>query len=249
MKMTFISFDIDGTLTKPGGGSPGLFRRAFNMLYGPIPKNFHNNNHTFGNHFLNIDSCVQIMKMNGFEPNQDAFNKLQKKCEELFSIDAQKIIDERKRINNSKNLLTKQKQNADHSVLLPGVEKSLEILNSKPNLVLGVTSSNYESIGWKKIELANLSRFFPDKIGGFGLEDNKNMALLKALEKAKKERKISHFDKLFHVGDTIGDAESALAVGFTPIIVKTGGQKTNFPKESIIFENMEDPKFVELLIQ
>lgn len=217
---TFVSFDIDGTLIPLGGGCPGLFKRALLELFGSAAEEIISKS---PRKFIDIPTCEKIMIRAGIQSNQKAFDDLQRKCEEIFLKETEK----------------------HHSASLRGVENALQFLSSKNNVVIGIASNNYESIGWSKIEQANLARFFPDKIGGFGLIDKKSELIQMALNKAKQLKNIEKFDKCFHVGDTLKDAQSALEIGFTPIVVKTGNE-TDFPKNYHVFNQLDDPGFLNI---
>lgn len=213
---TFVSFDIDGTLVALEhcckGGTSVLYR-AFSELFGPV---IHKSNDKMGSCFLDLANINEMMEFYGFPANKENHKKLQDRVEEMSF----------HKMNSYKHPC-------------PGVEKLLQTLVATPNVTIGVSTANYSGLAWKKIQASNLMKYFPDRIGGFGLFYDKKEALIDALKMAEDVKK-TKFGRKIHIGDTYGDVEAALAAGFIPIVVKTGTEiKERIPKDIAVFQDLE----------
>eukprot|EP00871_Galdieria_phlegrea_P000809 jgi/Galph1/1729/GphlegSOOS_G418.1 len=104
--------------------------------------------------------------------------------------------------------------------VLPGVEPLLQSLQQQPNTHLGVVSGNLETIGWNKLELAGLKKYF--STGAFGNDHIlRGELILLAIQRWKTQYGENQVEA-FHIGDTIEDLEAAKYAGVKGIGVATG---------------------------
>lgn len=212
-----ITFDIDGTLIKFGGESrkhPEAFISAFNKFCGL-------NIDVFPEDFLGVktdgwtDSHLisALLAKANFSTDSDTLKRVQALAEaEYFAI-----------VGPNFNLV-------------PNAVEFLASLTRIPNVTMSIASGNFESIAWKKLELAGLSSFFQrENGGGFG-ELHDRTELLQQAESCCK----GPFTHKIHIGDTIADAEAAHACGFTSVIVTTGRRKEGFPEYSHVFPTLPE---------
>jgi hypothetical protein len=61
----------------------------------------------------------------------------------------------------------------------------LEILKKERHVVCGIASGNFAGIGWRKLELAGIAKFFGERIGGFGGNEVRRDALVAARRMAE----------------------------------------------------------------
>lgn len=210
---TFITFDIDGTLTQiscHAKGKQTTFVKAFQSLWGEIPKAEH-----LKSGFLELSTIENLMKKYGVKPNAENFKKLEKRYE-FFS----------------------KKHFLNPPPVSPGIKKILAELRKMPQVTFGVATGNYEHSAWRKLEQTGLINFFPDKIGGFGLYHHKKEALLTALKQAE-DLKHQKFERKIHVGDMNDDVKAAKEANFISVVVKTGKERGPFPGASMILPNLE----------
>lgn len=215
-KKILVTFDIDGTLIAFGGSSrnhPESFSKAFSSHYGKIG---------YPEAFLGY----KIDGKTDFQVTKEMLQKL----EVDSSYESIKSMQEE--IERNYFSYTNDPPN-----VLPGVEKLLNSLCNCENVVIGIASGNFPEIGWKKLEITNLLKYFPDKICGMGDFPTRIDALNDARERAEIMLK-QKFDICFHVGDTLTDASSAHSAGFYPIVVNTGRHKyTEFDFDALVIDN------------
>ena len=198
----FISFDIDGTLIKFGGASknhPIAFSQAFSEILEPIglPEQFLGKNVDGKTDFWLTKEIVRKITQ-----NEDI---------SLVQKIKQRISDIYEEFDQPPNLV-------------PGAERLLSKLSSMENVTLGISSGNFESIGWRKLQITNLLPYFPNRICGMGDFDTRIEALNDSREHAVQATG-SDFDCYIHVGDTYNDVESARKAGYFPIAVNSGRVK------------------------
>lgn len=101
-----------------------------------------------------------------------------------------------------------------------GVREVLEKLKAR-GAALGLVTGNLSRIGWKKLELAELSGYF--SVGGFA-EDGRTRARLArvAAQRAIKAGLIAKTSRISLIGDHANDVAAAKANGFQAIAVATG---------------------------
>jgi phosphoglycolate phosphatase-like HAD superfamily hydrolase len=103
-------------------------------------------------------------------------------------------------------------------VMMPGVEEILAYLQGK-GAALGLATGNLESIGWLKIEVLGLRRWFA--FGGFSDRfDVRSHMIAHAMEEA--HRHAGPQATVCVVGDTPADISAARANGLPTIAVATG---------------------------
>ena len=121
-----------------------------------------------------------------------------------------------------------------------GVERVLKVLSEMDNVTIGVASGNLPGIAWKKLENAGLLKYFPDRIGGFGVVVDRQTAVRRAREIAE-EKTGRKFDVVVHVGDTCADIEAALANNERAVAVRTGLKKNLvYPEPCLVLNNLEE---------
>jgi phosphoglycolate phosphatase-like HAD superfamily hydrolase len=102
--------------------------------------------------------------------------------------------------------------------IMPGVEEALTHL-AKAGKCLGVATGNLESIGWLKLELAGLRKWF--RFGGFSDAHEQRAAMIAAAAEAARSL-VGGNASLVVVGDTPSDIAAAHANHIPVIAVATG---------------------------
>jgi phosphoglycolate phosphatase-like HAD superfamily hydrolase len=102
--------------------------------------------------------------------------------------------------------------------IMPGVEETLAHL-AKVGKCLGVATGNLESIGWLKLELAGLRKWF--RFGGFSDAHEQRTAMIAAAAEAARSF-VGGNASLIVVGDTPTDIAAAHANHIPVIAVATG---------------------------
>ncbi len=102
--------------------------------------------------------------------------------------------------------------------VMPGVLDALEHL-ARAHKCLGVATGNLEAIGWLKLELAALRRWF--RFGGFSDAHEQRADMIAAAAQAAREHAGGHASVIV-VGDTKADIEAARANALPVIAVATG---------------------------
>jgi phosphoglycolate phosphatase len=101
-----------------------------------------------------------------------------------------------------------------------GVEQVLAELH-KRGVALGLVTGNFSAIGWKKLELAGLRRYF--STGAFAEDGTTRASLAKiSLERALKAGLLADRYRVSLIGDHTNDIGAAKANGFQSIGVATG---------------------------
>jgi phosphoglycolate phosphatase len=102
--------------------------------------------------------------------------------------------------------------------IMPGVEETLTHL-AEAGKCLGVATGNLESIGWLKLELAGLRKWF--RFGGFSDAHEQRAAMIAAAAEAARSL-VGGNASLVVVGDTPSDIAAAHANHIPVIAVATG---------------------------
>lgn len=102
----------------------------------------------------------------------------------------------------------------------PGVRRLLARLHRK-GAVLGLVTGNLTRIGWKKLERADLARYFHFGVFAEMAPTRAGMVRL-AIRQAERRRWINGRSPRFLVGDTPNDVEAGRANGLETIAVATG---------------------------
>jgi phosphoglycolate phosphatase-like HAD superfamily hydrolase len=102
--------------------------------------------------------------------------------------------------------------------IMPGVEEALAHL-ANAGKCLGVATGNLESIGWLKLELAGLRKWF--RFGGFSDAHEQRAAMIAAAGEAARAF-AGGKASLVVVGDTPSDIDAARANNIPVIAVATG---------------------------
>jgi phosphoglycolate phosphatase-like HAD superfamily hydrolase len=102
----------------------------------------------------------------------------------------------------------------------PGVTELLRELKNR-EAVLGLVTGNLSQIGWKKMELAGLRKYF--SFGAFAEDASTRTELAKVAAKQAAEADLAEPDsRISLVGDHPNDIDAAKANGFQAIGVATG---------------------------
>lgn len=202
--LTYISFDIDGTMIAKGQAITEhhqAFVHAVSTLFGPcdIPR-------VFLGHPVNgwMDQAIlaEMIEKCGAQATPENLQKAVLETEDAYLRTARTTPE-----------------------VLPGVEHLLQTLSELPNVVIGIASGNLPRLCWKKLELAGIAKYFPDRVGGYGTSASRADAILRGKDEAgrlfgKKVKRVIHF------GDTPDDIEAAHAAGAKAIAVLTGFSTT-----------------------
>ena len=217
-KRVLVTFDIDGTMIGFCGCSlnhPKSFITAFKELFGVDASNYREFFTEPMDGWMDERIAQWMLKKIGVE-SEENMRTFQNRVEELFLESTNEKID-----------------------VLPGVRRVLETLSRMDNVSIGVASGNYPKIGWRKLELAEISEFFEKRIFAFGDHFTRSEAL-KSAETLAEEKQGFKFDVKIHVGDTTIDVQAAKEVGFIPVFVKTGNTEAEVPKDCYVLESLED---------
>ena len=110
---------------------------------------------------------------------------------------------------------------------LPGVKKLLTLI-CKQKILTGIVTGNIELAGKNILTATNLDKFFSPKINSYG--DNityRHQIVAKAVNNAKKLKKINNQTKIFIFGDMPADIESAKKFNYTSIAVIKNSNNSN----------------------
>ncbi len=102
----------------------------------------------------------------------------------------------------------------------PGTRLLLARLRRR-GAVLGLVTGNLKRIGWKKLERADLARYFQYGIFA-GMAPTRTAMVKVALRHAERRAWINGFSRCVLVGDTPNDVEAGQAHGLETIAVATG---------------------------
>jgi len=92
---------------------------------------------------------------------------------------------------------------------------------ARKGAVIGLVTGNLSGIGWKKLELAGLKRYF--SLGAFAEDGTTRTRLARiAWQRAQKAGLITRGDPVTLIGDHMNDVEAAKANGFRAIAVASG---------------------------
>lgn len=141
-------------------------------------------------------------------------------------------------------------QHEGKGVLLKGVKKILERLKSQ-SIPIGLLTGNVESIGWNKLERANIRDYF--SFGGFGSLAYRRVDLI-PIAKAEAERVLKRsisLKDLFLVGDSPLDIACAKFWGIKAVAVAQGKfsqKELSIAGADLVLGSLEDnKKFFEFI--
>lgn len=215
---TYVSFDIDGTLVLGHNALKehhGAFQRAVSEMFGecgmPIP---------FLGHpvdgWMDMKIIEAMIKKLGVEYTPEQLQKCLSLSEDYYCAAA-----------------------TQKSEVLPGIEHLLQVLSEMPNVEIGIASGNLPRIAWHKLELSGIAKYFKNKLGGFGVVENRNEAV-KASRKNAEEFHHTTFKTHIHVGDTPSDITAGQYAGAIPVAVRTGLTNwESFPQPCHEFKNLD----------
>lgn len=201
IKKKLILFDIDGTLIK--GDHPA----AMDSMPQAIKKVFKIEKITFDYSAFHGGTDKGIMmaiaQKHGVRKQhlKDKINQLAQARYEYFSLNVTQDYQDRE---------------------LSGARNLLDILSKNKQIVLGLLTGNFEKVGWHKLKLTGLKKYF--QFGVFGdLAANRvdlaRQVFIHAKKKLKKEFKPQ---EILIIGDTPRDVECAKAIGARVVAVTTG---------------------------
>jgi len=130
--------------------------------------------------------------------------------------------------------------------ILAGAKEILETLQKDKRIILGVLTGNFEKIGWHKLKLVGLNKYF--KFGIFGdIAQNRNELAKNVFRLSKKNLNLNlKPDQIIIIGDTPRDVECAKYIGAKVIAVTTGVyKKKDLGKADLIVSSLEDKKIIQ----
>lgn len=205
---TLVTFDVDGTLSVFGGYSayhPISFQQAFSERYRPIP----------------LPEKFLEKPFDGKTDYWIAREMTKKLNPDYTEEELHETID---LIIVRYNEISKESP-----TLVPYAHELLSKLSEMENVTIAIGSGNIPEVGWRKLELLGLLKYFPTRLCGMGRFDTRLECLLDAKKNAE-EKLNKKFTRCIHIGDTLNDITSAEAAGFIPILTHTGRQ---IPQEEL----------------
>jgi len=109
---------------------------------------------------------------------------------------------------------------AENYQVLPGVRQTLELLQARPDVVIGLATGNVEAGARAKLERADLYRYFP--VGGFGSDSEDRAELVRIGIRRARELLGDPRAKALVIGDTPRDVKAAQAASAESVAVATG---------------------------
>ncbi|EME32650.1 hypothetical protein Gasu2_42850 [Galdieria sulphuraria] len=203
-KRILVTFDIDGTLLKGGKNANTGHKRSIEWAVSQV---------------WGIQTSVEGVKHGGLTDPiiiQNMLLQCGKTEQEIWQ-----------KMNLAVQLATehfeKTYSDSETVTVLPGVRTLLESLKQR-GVYLAVVSGNLETIGWKKIERAQLKPFF--MTGAFGSDHICRGELILLAKQRIMQQCGSTGDEIpwevYHVGDTLEDMEAAQYAQVKGIGVLTG---------------------------
>ena len=194
--LTFVLFDIDGTLVSlDGAGSRSLNQAMEDLL-------------DVKNGFRDIDFAgktdLQIIR-EGLAPL-----KLADRYDLVHSLLDRYLV----------HLRTEVSRGRGH--VKTGVRELLSLLHNVPGIYLGLLTGNAEAGARLKLEPFGLNQYF--SVGAFGNDsEDRNLLLPVAVQRLQESEAVSvSYDRCMVVGDTPKDVECAHVHGASAIAVATG---------------------------
>ncbi|GJQ14807.1 hypothetical protein GpartN1_g6598.t1 [Galdieria partita] len=203
-KRILVTFDIDGTLLKGGENANTGHKRSIEWAVSQV---------------WGIEATVQGVKHAGLTDPIIIQNMLL-----LHGKTEQEIWPKMNlAIQLAGEYFEKTYSTSETVVVLPGVKRVLESLQRR-GVYLAIVSGNLETIGWKKIERAELKPYF--MTGAFGSDHTcRGELILLAKQRILQQCGLSHDEipwQVYHVGDTLEDMEAANYARVKGIGVLTG---------------------------
>jgi len=199
--MKIILFDIDGTLVKAGGAGARALNHAVEAMTG------------------HKDACAAIQLQGATDKtnfeNAFAAGAGRKPNKKELAVLTQKYVD---RLPLEVLVSVKAKK----YFKLKGVEKFLENLAKRPDVMVGLGTGNLKEGAFIKLEPSGLMKHFA--FGGYGCDSHhRSVVLRKAVERAAKLAKAGiKPGEVFVIGDTHRDVEAAKEAGYHSGVVLDG---------------------------
>lgn len=225
---TYISFDIDGTLVLGHNALKdhhGAFQKAVTEVFGPCDMPIPFLGHPVDGWMDKKIIEAMVVKM-GKKPTEEEMERCLRIAEDHYCSTSKQV-----------------------SEVLPGVENMLKTLSEMPNVEIGIASGNLPRIAWHKLDLSGIAKYFKNKLGGFGVVENRTEAV-KASKKAAEDFHHCTFKTHIHVGDTPSDITAGQNAGAIPVALRTGLTNwESFPQPCIEFKNLDVNKedFLKLI--
>jgi phosphoglycolate phosphatase len=196
--MVLVLFDIDGTLITSGGTGRKAIAAALSAFCGTdidITKV------ALGGR---TDPAIvrDCLRLGGF--SEDEIPALIPLCLEQYAAALENVI------------------RPEHVTLLPGVQKLLDTLASRPDYYLGLITGNLEKTAYMKLGAGRIASYFP--CGGFGSDhEDRNMLPQFAADRASAHYGLSFSpSKTIVIGDTEHDIKCSRHFGAWAMAVSTG---------------------------
>jgi phosphoglycolate phosphatase-like HAD superfamily hydrolase len=141
----------------------------------------------------------------------------------------------------------KQYCTPEYMKLLPNVSELIKILDSNPDVSLGLQTGNFVENAYIKLKAFNLDTYFP--FGAFGSDhEDRNKLPLLAIERANNLIGYPAFSEIntLVIGDSHRDIECAKSNNLPVLAVATGnfsvGELSKFEPDAVLenFENIEE---------
>lgn len=218
-KPILITFDVDGTLIRAVGSNANKWHKdAFAFAMHEVFSI--DTNIDVIKHHGSTDQLVlaDVLKHHGFEETE-----IWRKMDEL----------------KSAMVSFAEEHKADAGLgleILPGVEKLLQTLSERENIIVALVTGNLEPIAWRKMDTLGIKKYFTEKknnfIGGFGSDHTERSELIKFaaqrsaeafdLNVSEMHKPGAVFKERAHFGDTPNDVTAALDGGAIAIALETG---------------------------
>lgn len=222
--MYLFLFDIDGTLINSGGAGRKALEQVFYEMY-------------------EVEDAMEGIIPDG-KTDIEIIKEILTKKVQLEKID-DGIIDfiVSMYVENLKNTI----ENPDYKVIDGAKEFVQKVYYSKRNIA-GLATGNLEMGAKIKLKPSGLLKFF--KFGAFGSDSEDRVRILQIAKERAEKIADEEIEKVYVIGDTPRDIESAKKAGFISVGVATGNYSVNelLEKEpDFLFSSLSDPDAIKLL--
>ena len=198
---TLVFFDIDGTLLLSGGAGRAALKSAMAAIYSEIGPF---DGYTFHGK-TDPQIVVELLSPAGWEVEE-----IRERLPSLWPVYLEALQDELDR-----------RVRDGLSMILPGVEPLLEVLEKEDGVLLGLVTGNIAPAAELKLAAAGLRTRF--EVGGFGSDSEvRNEIARVAVDRARNSARLARSFRAVVVGDTPEDVAAARAISARAIAVATG---------------------------